>query len=151
MGTQAGFAKFAVIAISAMLLVSAHAQDAGIPAGSTGSKDRGKPAELQSVPIQGALGKAATEFTPWARITSLQVGWVEDQMLVFLDDPGVTNPDGCALVTNGYVTNPTHPAHDMFHTMLVSALISGRQVALVISGCYPTIQDRPQIISVAIK
>ena len=70
-------------------------------------------------------------------------------MLVFIDAPGsLTNPDGCPLTTNGYVTNPTHAAHDMFHTMLMSALISGRQVAMVISGCYV---DRPQIVSVAIK
>ena len=150
MGSHGGFAKSAVIAVSAMFVFSAHAQNAGIPAVSTGSQDAGKPAELQSFPTQAPL--AQPQFTPWARVTVLQVGWVVDQMLVFLDAPGApTNPDGCSLTTNGYVTNPAHAAHDMFHTMLMSALISGRQVALVISGCYPTNQDRPQIISVAIK
>ena len=148
-----GLTVFVCIGLAALIVGRVHAQDRrpvtqNVPNVSTNVQDTGKPAELQSVPTQSPL--AAPQFTPWARVVSLQAGWVVDQMLVFLDTPSgaVTNPDGCPLKTNGYTTNPAHAGHDMFHTMLVSAFISGRQVAMVISGCW---SDRPQIVSVAIK
>jgi hypothetical protein len=146
-----GLTVFVCMGLAALTMERVHAQDQRPVAQNlpnvSAAQDAGKPAELQSVPPLPSA--AQPQVTPWGRVVSLQVGWVLDQMLVFMDTPPpLVNPDGCTVTTNGYVTNPAHAAHDMFHTMLMSALISGRQVAFVISGCYV---DRPQIVSVSIK
>ena len=91
---------------------------------------------------------AAPTFTPWARVLSLQVGWVLDQMLVFHNTPAMTNPDGCPIVTNGYTIKETDPDRKTSYAMLLSALLNQREVAMVIDGCYT---GRPRIISVAIR
>lgn len=91
---------------------------------------------------------AGPVFTPWARVTALQAGWVIDRMLVFLDTPVLSNPDNCPIVTNGYVINETDAGRNVFYAMLITALASGKQVALVISGCFV---DRPRAISVAMR
>ena len=93
------------------------------------------------------MNLAAAQFTPWGKIVALQSGWVIDRTLVFHDVSGMTNPDGCPLETNGYILNETHVGRNLFNTMLLSAFLNGREVAMVISGCY---QDRPQVVSVAI-
>jgi hypothetical protein len=90
---------------------------------------------------------ADPEFTDWGTVVSLQGGWVVDQALVFHSAP-LKNPDHCTVTNNGYITNLEHAGHTLFHTMLLSALLTRREVALVIGGCR---ENRPQIISVAIR
>jgi hypothetical protein len=90
----------------------------------------------------------AAQFTPWGRVTTLQNGWVVDRMLVFQGAGALTNPDGCPLVTNGYIINETDPDRRASYTMLLAAFLNQREVALVISGCF---QQRPRIVSVAIR
>jgi hypothetical protein len=94
------------------------------------------------------LADAAPQFTPWGRITTLQNGWVVDRMLVFQGNGALTNPDGCSLVTNGYIINEADAGRRTQYAMLLSALLNQREVAMVISGCF---QNRPRIISVAIR
>jgi len=91
---------------------------------------------------------AAPVFTPFGSVVALQAGWVDDQVLVFHSVNPMTNPDGCTVVTNGYITNPADPGHNLFHSMLLSALLNRREVAMVISGCF---LDRPRIVSVSIR
>lgn len=129
-------------AIIAVMATAANAQEAN-----PGSKDFNQlPLQLNASKPQSAT--AAAVFTPWGRISALQAGWVIDRMLVFPDTPVLTNPDNCPLVTNGYVINETDSGRNVFYAMLISALTTGRQVALVISGCFV---DRPRIISVAMR
>jgi hypothetical protein len=87
-------------------------------------------------------------FTPWARVTSMQVGWVVDRMLVFHNTPTLTNPNGCPIVTNGYIIKETDPDRKTSYAMLLSAVLNQREVAMVIDGCF---EGRPRIISVAIR
>ena len=91
---------------------------------------------------------AAPTFTPWARVLSMQVGWVLDRMLVFPNTPALTNPDGCSLVTNGYIIKETDPVRKTSYAMLLSAVLNQREVTMVIDGCF---ENRPRIISVAIR
>jgi hypothetical protein len=123
------------------IATATNAQDA-VPA----AKDYNQ-LQLQNVnrPQAAAAGPV---FTPWARVTALQAGWVIDRMLVFLDTPVLSNPDNCPLVTNGYVINETDAGRNVFYAMLITALASGKEVALVVSGCFV---DRPRAISVAIR
>jgi len=95
-----------------------------------------------------APGVAAPTFTPWGLITQMQVGWVVDRMLVWQGNGPLTNPDGCSIVTNGYIINETDADHKTVYAMLLSAQLNQRRVTLLISGCY---YDRPRIISVAIQ
>jgi hypothetical protein len=94
------------------------------------------------------LATAAPTFTPWGRITTLQNGWVVDRMLVFQGNAPLTNPDGCSLVTNGYIINESDAGHRTQYAMLLGALLNQREVTMVISGCF---QNRPRIISVAVR
>ena len=94
-----------------------------------------------------ALIKTA-QWTSWGTLVALQGGWGIDRMLVFHAAP-MTNADPpCANLTNGYIVNETQIGHNLFNTMLLTALLNKREVAFVISGCY---EERPQIVSVAIR
>jgi hypothetical protein len=95
-----------------------------------------------------STSNAAATFTPWARVLSIQDGWVVDRMLVFHNTPALTNPSGCPLVTNGYIINETDPVRKTSYAMLLSAVLNQREVAMVIDGCF---DNRPRIISVAIR
>lgn len=91
---------------------------------------------------------AAPTFTPWARVLSIQDGWVVDRMLVFHNTPTMTNPNGCPIVTNGYIINETDPVRKTSYAMLLSAVLNQREVAMVIDGCF---EGRPRIVSVTIR
>jgi hypothetical protein len=100
-------------------------------------------------PLLPAPTAGTTAATPWAKVVALQAGWTIDQMLVFTDQPApITNPGGCNVTTNGYVTNPADSGHNLFHTILLSALLNAREVQFVIFDCW---SDRPRIISVGIR
>jgi len=98
-----------------------------------------------SVPVSARA--ADPQVTEWGTLVALQSGWVVDQMLIFHNAP-LKNPDGCSITTNGYLTNTDHPGHTLFHTMLLTAIVSRREVQFVISGCR---ENRPQIVSVSIR
>lgn len=89
----------------------------------------------------------AAEVTPWATVVAIQSGWVVDRMLVF-HNGAVVNPDGCSLVTNGYIIKETDPARKTFYDMLIAAKVNSRQVSFVIEGCF---ELRPRIISVSLR
>lgn len=91
---------------------------------------------------------AAPTFTVWARVNSMQVGWVLDRMLVFHNTASLTNPNGCPITTNGYIINENDADRKTSYAMLLSALLNQREVAMVIDGCF---DGRPRIISVAIR
>ena len=90
----------------------------------------------------------AAEGTPFATVVAIQSGWVVDRMLVFHNRPDLVNPDGCTIVTNGYIIKETDPARRTFYDMLIAAKVNGRQVAFVISGCF---ENRPRIVSVNLR
>jgi hypothetical protein len=91
--------------------------------------------------------RAAPEATEWGTLAAVQAGWVVDQMLVFHNAP-LKNPDNCKVTTNGYITSVDHPGHTLFHTMLLSAVLTRREVQFVVAGCR---EDRPLIVSVGIR
>lgn len=90
---------------------------------------------------------AATAVTDWATVEALQAGWVVDRMLVFHNAP-LKNPDNCPITTNGYIINETDPGRQTFYAMLISAVVSKKQVSFVIDGCF---EQRPRIVSVSIR
>jgi hypothetical protein len=94
------------------------------------------------------LADAAPTWTPWGEVTLLQNGWVVDRMLVFHGTGPLTNPDGCGIVTNGYIINEADPGHRTQYAMLLSAFLNQREVAMVINGCFG---GRPRIVSVAVR
>jgi len=89
----------------------------------------------------------AQEVTDWGLVQALQAGWTVDRTLVFHDKP-MKNPSGCSLVTNGYIIDENAPGHNLFNTMILSALLNQREVAFVVTGCK---EERPQIVSVTIR
>ena len=106
---------------------------------------------LAFVLLAGAMMSApahAAEGTPWGTVMAIQSGWVVDRMLVFHSLPTLVNPDGCSLVTNGYIIKETDPARKTFYDMLIAAKTSARQVAFVIDGCF---ENRPRIVSVSLR
>ncbi len=101
--------------------------------------------------VAGAMtspANAVPTFSPWARVLSMQVGWVLDRMLVFPNTPSLTNPDACPIVTNGYILKETDADRKTSYAMLLSAVLNQREVTMVIDGCF---EGRPRIISVAIR
>lgn len=94
-----------------------------------------------------SVSAADPVFTDWGNVITLQAGFTVDRMLVFHSAP-MRNPDSCTLITNGYIIDERAPGHNTFNTLLLSALLNRREVALVISGCFET---RPQIVSVSIR
>jgi hypothetical protein len=90
----------------------------------------------------------AAEITPWATVAAIQDGWVVDRMLVFHNNPNMTNPGNCAVVTNGYIIKETDPVRKTSYDMLIAAIVNSRQVSFVIDGCFA---DRPRIISVSLR
>lgn len=85
--------------------------------------------------------------TDVGKVLTLQAGWTVDRMLVF-HGAEMKNPEGCSLTTNGYIIDESAPGRSTFYTLLLSALLNTRDVALVIQGCF---ENRPRIVSVLIK
>ncbi len=89
---------------------------------------------------------AAPTATEEGFITFASGGWVNPSMLVRLGVTSFTNPASCP-ATDGYLTDPADPGHELFNSMLLSAYLAKRRVQLTIDGC--TV-GRPRIIAVAI-
>ena len=100
----------------------------------------------------GALMLAGIMPTPaaaqWAKtepgnITWLEAGWNEPFLTVRLDVP-VLNPGNCP-DANFSMTEATASTTPLFTSVLLSAHMANRKVAIVVSGC---LQGRPKIIGV---
>ena len=102
---------------------------------------------LVTVVLTCGVYAADVDVTDWGTVAALQAGWVVDRMLVFHNAP-LKNPDNCPITTNGYIVNETDPGRQTFYAMLISAVMSRKQVAFVVSGCF---EQRPRIVSVSIK
>ena len=59
----------------------------------------------------------------------------------------MVNPGGCSVTNAGYATNPADTGHSLFHTLLLSAFLNRKEVAILVSGC---VFDKPRIIGVKI-
>ncbi len=90
----------------------------------------------------------AAQVTPVFRVGALQAGWVVDRMLVFPASGPLFNPDGCAIVNNGYIINENDPGHRTFYAMLLTAFVNQRNVQVIVHQCF---EGRPRIISVTIR
>ena len=110
-----------------------------------------------AIATAAVLGLAGTMTSPanavptgtaFSRLIAVQVGWVVDRVLVFPNVPALMNPDGCPIVTNGYIIKETDPGRKTSYAMLLSALLNQREVAFVIDACF---EGRPRIISVTIR
>jgi hypothetical protein len=102
---------------------------------------------LVTAVLTSSVYAADAVFSAWATIDTIQAGWVVDRMLVFHNAP-MKNPDNCPIVTNGYIINEADPGRQTFYAMLISAVVSKKQVTFVVSGCF---EQRPRIVSVAIR
>lgn len=83
--------------------------------------------------------------TPWFRITQLSGGW-HDAWLMVEHQGSPINPENCTW--GWYILNPTTGGAQLFSSMLVSALMSGKEVQLVIDGCTA---NRGNIIAVRVR
>ena len=93
-----------------------------------------------------ALALSAPQYTQWGSIQELEGGWAQDTVATRHSAPFV-NPDGCRVTNAGYATSPADTGHSLFHTLLLSAFLNRKEVALLISGC---VFDKPRIIAVKI-
>jgi hypothetical protein len=90
---------------------------------------------------------AQTErYSDWGSVQELEAGWAVDTMSVRHSAPMV-NPGGCRVTNAGYATNPADTGHSLFHTLLLSAFLNRKEVAILVSGCA---FDKPRIIGVKI-
>jgi hypothetical protein len=98
-----------------------------------------------------ALGIGATA-TPaaaqWAKtqpgnITWLEAGWNEPFLTVRLDVP-ILNPGNCP-DAEFYMIEAAASTTPLFSSVLLSAHMANRKVAIVVSGC---VQGRPKIVGV---
>ena len=93
-----------------------------------------------------STAQPAPQYTQWGSVQELEAGWALDTMAVRHSAP-LVNPDGCPVRDAGYATNPSDTGHSLFHTLLLSAFLNRKEVALLISGC---VFDKPCIIAVKI-
>jgi hypothetical protein len=82
-------------------------------------------------------------------------GWREDTMAVFHSSQPFVNPAGCQVTNGGYATDPAHPGHNLFHTVIMSAFLNKREVAILLEkplaegkGC---IWGKPKIIAINVR
>jgi hypothetical protein len=86
------------------------------------------------------------QYTQWGSVQELEAGWGEDTMSV-RHSAALVNPGGCSITNAGYATNPADTGHSLFHTLLLSAFLNRKEVALLVSGC---VYNKPRIIAVKI-
>ncbi|TIP86894.1 MAG: hypothetical protein E5X63_10575 [Mesorhizobium sp.] len=90
---------------------------------------------------------AAPQWTSWGQVTQIEAGWAVDAAAIRHSSAGVVNPSGCSTTDYGYMTSPEDTGHNWFHAVALSALVSGKPVALLIDGCFA---GKPRIISIKI-
>jgi hypothetical protein len=101
---------------------------------------------LIGILIAVAFPVSAQEWTAWSAIRELEAGWSDDVVAVRVAAPMI-NPGGCARV-NHFATSMEDAGHSLFHTMLMSAFLNRKEVALLINGCS---YQQPRIIAVKLR
>jgi hypothetical protein len=103
--------------------------------------------------VAGSIGVALTSsanaaetWTAFGKISYIEAGWKQDTVAIFLGAPMV-NPDNCPVTNAGSATDPGDPGHSLFHTTALAALLNGKEVHLLISGC---VFGKPKIIAIGI-
>lgn len=91
------------------------------------------------------LSASTISHVTQAQILGIEGGWGENSVRVRFDT-AFTNPGGCPS-SDGYLTDPSQTGTSLFNSMLISAHLAGRPVALTIEGCYV---GRPKIIGVQV-
>jgi hypothetical protein len=90
---------------------------------------------------------AAPTYTALGAVQSLEGGWGVDATSVRHSSATLVNPDACTVTNAGYATLNPDPGRSLYLTLLLSAMLNGKQVKLLISGCA---FNKPRIISVRI-
>lgn len=85
-------------------------------------------------------------YTTFGSVTSAEAGWAADAMSIVVTSPFI-NPAGCAVTNAGYATLPTDPGRNLYHTMVLSALLNGKRVQLLIHGTLCAF-NKPRVIAV---
>ena len=76
----------------------------------------------------------------------LEAGWGDDTLTVRHSAP-LVNPGSCPVTNAGYASSPADNGHDLYHTLLLSAFLNRKEVALLISGC---VYGKPKVIAIRI-
>ncbi|MEA1672309.1 hypothetical protein [Nitrospirillum sp. BR 11163] len=97
-----------------------------------------------AVVLSAHTAQAQTGQTDAGRITLYAAGYGLNVARVVTTAPLVDL--GCGL-PDGYLTNPNDPGSTLYQSTLLSAYLAGRQVQLILNGCY---LQRPQIIGVIV-
>lgn len=87
-------------------------------------------------------------WTAAASVLSLEGGWGTDAMSVAHNAP-VVNPAVCAVQNAGYATLNTDTGRSLYHTLLLAAMLNGKQAQILIHGTLCAF-NKPRIISVKI-
>ena len=101
---------------------------------------------LAAVFVTNSAAQAPQQYTAWGSVQEIEAGWAEDTMAVRHSAP-LVNPSACPVTNAGYATNPADTGHNLFHTLLISALLNKKEVSLLISGCA---YSKPHVLAVKI-
>jgi hypothetical protein len=102
---------------------------------------------LSAASVSQLAAQPAIQYSQWGSVQDLEAGWGEDTMGIRHSAP-LVNPGGCAVTNAGYATSPADTGHDLFHTLLLSAFLNRKEVALLISGCS---YGKPRVLAVKIR
>lgn len=95
----------------------------------------------------GAYAQAQA-WSGYGNVTWLLGGYKLDTLAVGHTAPFVNPGGACQAQNAGYATDPADPGHSLFHTMLLSAYMNGKQVKFLLEGC---VFNKPKIIAVEIR
>jgi len=93
-----------------------------------------------ATPVVHAAGSGGT-----VALTKVDV----DQGQVFLSGTGMVNPDGCLAYTRPVILN-TNPQFDQLLSVSLTAMATGKKVALWFSGCHATFWSTSEPVIVAV-
>jgi hypothetical protein len=97
--------------------------------------------------LPAAPQAAAEAWTARGGLRELEGGWAQNTMSV-QHPAAVVNPAACPNAHVGYATDPKDTGANLFHSMLMSALLNRLEVKLLIDGC---VFQKPRIIAVAVR
>jgi len=104
-------------------------------------------AALAAATVAASPAAAQQARSGWGAVQSVEAGWVQNTMGVLHSAP-LVNPAGCTITGAGYATNPADPGVNLFHTLLLSALLNRIEVQLLVEGCA---FNKPRIIAVTLR
>jgi hypothetical protein len=98
-------------------------------------------------PITPLVTEPTPRYSAWGLVQELEAGWAQDTLAIWHAAP-LVNPNACGIINAGYATEPSDPGHSLYHTLLLSAFLNRKEVALLISGC---VFDKPRVIAVKLR